>query len=1399
MKRNFQSILLILFISSGLFAQGNVLQINSPTTGELVSTSFLPIDYSLAGYFDIGDSACADCDGFIRVTLNYAYASSFHGVGPDTLQDVTNGQYLLGLEAVNPTGESFDPQIMDTVTFTIVGNPELCAPGGLVAYAGDGRNVLSWNEPFSTSSANPFPAEPNSAEYNTGSTDASSFTESSEIKGYGGPNNSRESGWVRFSLLGLSPAIQVDSVVFNYYVNDTNWPYWTVTPVSVDPLTADEATLHADINEEASSATDSYLYQFESSSFAPGFYSNTLINNAAQDVVDAIQDGYFAVGVVDRDFSTTYYLEIDGWNDENPPSLDIYWSAPGGRQFIFNSPAIGNNIENHFTIEEIDLYKNSVSNEELYPEYLNDISNYEQERYPSPFSRDVSIICGTFQNYKIYNGLTNAVIATSDTNYWVHDNLTNNTSYCYYVSAVYGEGESDTTETVCATPETYVPDPVTNLAASGLDEEALIYWTSPDAPEYVYYTSFEDSAASGFVGVGGFQIGAPDYEFGPEAGSGANCWCTNLTGVYDNTASLSLTSPVFNISDLSNPMLQINHWYSIESYWDGGNVKMSADSGATWTLLLPEDDYPEDAVYTGNTGIPGEQAFSGTSNGNFWHTVQFSIDSLSAADTLIQFRFDFGSDASVQYAGWYIDDFALMDNTSNRDIDGELNQYKVYQDGTLLDSTSETSYLATGLTNNQSYTFSVSASYFPNFESTLENITVTPTWLYGDISGVISDPNGNPLDSALVSVGALSDTTGTDGVYAIRDLDPGLHNVVVTHPSFANNNADVTAIAQEDAVIQNFTLNPKLDRPGSLEADGFGQNVYLTWRSAGSMEIGCGDKLIPSLPFSDQGTNLGMGDDWDVAGGDGEDYTYTFYVFEDMSINVDLCSPITDYDSKLEIFTADELCVYTSTGYYDDDGPFGSCPDSPAPYTPSLLENVMLTEGVYYIVVDGYGGDTGNYEIFVTESQGGRSLMANQHMIDISLEEQKLINEGVNAIDARTYVSDLKEIYFENDFQLNMNNNSSEFRSVSTRTTSNDSLTGYNIYQALASGDTLALATYGEDTTAVIAVPENYVEYCYYVKARWNTDYGELESKATPIACTTPYLGGDVNSDDVVDVNDLLSVVDFILETELPTEIQFRNSDLNRDDVLNVADIIMMIDIIYGTSARKLPSSAESIAEMSMRNGGGTSLLLDLEYDGFIRGVQFDLTADMSDVMFGSAMLHELQEGVMINSHTLEDGTTRVLAVNLDGGLLPFSSDGFITIPVTMNTGRGDRVKVGINDIQLIDQNGESIPVNAKGDGSVALELIPMKYALYQNFPNPFNPVTEIQFDIPDISTVELVVYNLMGQEVRRLVNGEIQAGYHRIVWDGLNNRGESVSTGVYIYSLISPSFHSTKKMVLLK
>ena len=308
-----------------------------------------------------------------------------------------------------------------------------------------------------------------------------------------------------------------------------------------------------------------------------------------------------------------------------------------------------------------------------------------------------------------------------------------------------------------------------------------------------------------------------------------------------------------------------------------------------------------------------------------------------------------------------------------------------------------------------------------------------------------------------------------------------------------------------------------------------------------------------------------------------------------------------------------------------------------------------------------------------------------------------------------------------------------------------------------------------------------------------------MESKKSSAACAVAYTLGDTDFDSSVSLSDLLAVADYVLEAIEPTEDQFRGADVNKDQMINIQDMVLILDIIYGGNARRIATDVASIAELSLRNGGGTSLLLDLAYDGFVRGIQFDLSTDMSRLSFGSPLLNDLQEGVMINSHTLEDGSTRVLAVNMNGGLLSFSTDGFITVPVMINTDRGERVKVDLSGVQLIGQDGQNIPVVAKGDGSVALELIPMQYALYQNFPNPFNPVTEIQFDVPDVGVLDLVVYNLMGQQVRRLVNGEIQAGYHRVVWDGLNDRGEPVSTGVYIYSLTSPSFHNTKKMVLLK
>ncbi|OGU74355.1 MAG: hypothetical protein A3G43_01680 [Ignavibacteria bacterium RIFCSPLOWO2_12_FULL_56_21] len=100
---------------------------------------------------------------------------------------------------------------------------------------------------------------------------------------------------------------------------------------------------------------------------------------------------------------------------------------------------------------------------------------------------------------------------------------------------------------------------------------------------------------------------------------------------------------------------------------------------------------------------------------------------------------------------------------------------------------------------------------------------------------------------------------------------------------------------------------------------------------------------------------------------------------------------------------------------------------------------------------------------------------------------------------------------------------------------------------------------------------------------------------------------------------------------------------------------------------------------------------------------------------------------------------------------------------------------------------------------AVTTEMIPSTFQLHQNYPNPFNPSTEIRYEIPVRSDVTIAVYNILGIEVSRLVDGQHAAGSYRAVWNGRNSNGSSVSSGVYFVRLQSGSTALTRKMVLVK
>ena len=112
---------------------------------------------------------------------------------------------------------------------------------------------------------------------------------------------------------------------------------------------------------------------------------------------------------------------------------------------------------------------------------------------------------------------------------------------------------------------------------------------------------------------------------------------------------------------------------------------------------------------------------------------------------------------------------------------------------------------------------------------------------------------------------------------------------------------------------------------------------------------------------------------------------------------------------------------------------------------------------------------------------------------------------------------------------------------------------------------------------------------------------------------------------------------------------------------------------------------------------------------------------------------------------------------------------------------------------------GQFIVVDESTAGEGELDVTPSEFTLYPAYPNPFNPITSLRYDLPEDALVNITVYDMMGRIVKTLVNGSQTAGYKSIQWNATNDRNEPVSAGLYLYTIQSGEFRQTKKMVLLK
>ena len=142
-----------------------------------------------------------------------------------------------------------------------------------------------------------------------------------------------------------------------------------------------------------------------------------------------------------------------------------------------------------------------------------------------------------------------------------------------------------------------------------------------------------------------------------------------------------------------------------------------------------------------------------------------------------------------------------------------------------------------------------------------------------------------------------------------------------------------------------------------------------------------------------------------------------------------------------------------------------------------------------------------------------------------------------------------------------------------------------------------------------------------------------------------------------------------------------------------------------------------------------------------------------------------------------------------------------------VNTGPIDQLQ-GLTDPTIVfsgDLFSDYRRVTKGMDSDVFEELgalsgkLPSNYSLTGNYPNPFNPTTLIRYELSEESPVRLIIYNVTGQEIKLLIDEEQSAGYKSVTWDGRDNDGRAVATGIYFYRLNVRGFSQTKKMVLLK
>ncbi|WKZ71249.1 MAG: S8 family serine peptidase [Melioribacteraceae bacterium] len=344
-------------------------------------------------------------------------------------------------------------------------------------------------------------------------------------------------------------------------------------------------------------------------------------------------------------------------------------------------------------------------------------------------------------------------------------------------------------------------------------------------------------------------------------------------------------------------------------------------------------------------------------------------------------------------------------------------------------------------------------------------------------------------------------------------------------------------------------------------------------------------------------------------------------------------------------------------------------------------------------------------------------------------------------------------------------------------------LLGYNLYRFTNLTDTTYTDTLMinnqliTDTTYTdfdVIPGDNY----YYQYTVVKTDFNESErSKVVGTEALTAS-AGDANGDLSVTVQDIVSIVAYLLNQN-PQPFILEAADVNGDSQVNILDIVATVNIIMSESLPKL-------SEVS----GPPKITFDkkrayIEEGEGLAGLQFKIVG--TDISKANLVTGEAAKEMEISYNVISD-TMYIVMFSFKNQTLN-NKEKEMLFSITEGYFRELKEVTGSN------QKGEKVEIGLVNDG----EIIPKDFTLYQNYPNPFNPTTTIRYALPKQEKVEIRVFNILGQKVWEYFAEAQQPGYYEVKWNSVNSSNRQVATGVYIYQIRAGKFIQAMKMLLLK